>query len=233
LPLLFGFVLPVIIMAYLAITSGQALSERYGIWLSNTLILASITAIAGVLIAVWLAYSARMARGRLQEWINRMVSLGYAVPGTVLAVGVLILVGLFDLSWLLSGSVVVLIYAYLTRFLSSGLQTVEAGLSKITPNMDASAKSLGAGRVELLQRVHLPLLRRSLLTAGLLIFVDVMKELPATLVLRPFNFDTLAVITYQLAADERLAEAAWPALTIVLVGLIPVIILSRAMSRDR
>lgn len=233
LPLLFGFVLPVIIMAYLAITSGQALSERYGIWLSNTLILASITASAGVLIAIWLAYSARIARGRLQEWMNRMVSLGYAVPGTVLAVGVLILVGLFDLSWLLSGSVVILIYAYLTRFLSSGLQTVEAGLSKITPNMDASAKSLGAGRIELLQRVHLPLLRRSLLTAGLLIFVDVMKELPATLVLRPFNFDTLAVITYQLAADERLAEAAWPALTIVLAGLIPVIILSRAMSRDR
>jgi iron(III) transport system permease protein len=233
LPLLFGFVLPVIIMVYLAITSGQALSERYGIWLSNTLILASITASAGVLIAIWLAYSARIARGRLQEWMNRMVSLGYAVPGTVLAVGVLILVGLFDLSWLLSGSVVILIYAYLTRFLSSGLQTVEAGLSKITPNMDASAKSLGAGRIELLQRVHLPLLRRSLLTAGLLIFVDVMKELPATLVLRPFNFDTLAVITYQLAADERLAEAAWPALTIVLAGLIPVIILSRAMSRDR
>jgi iron(III) transport system permease protein len=126
-----------------------------------------------------------------------------------------------------------LVYAYLTRFLSSGLQTVEAGLTKITPNMDASAMSLGASQVEILRRVHIPLLRRSALTAGLLIFVDVMKELPATLVLRPFNFDTLAVITYQLAADERLAEAAWPALTIVLAGLAPVILLSRAMSSDR
>ena len=109
---------------------------------------------------------------------------------------------------------------------------MEAGLSKITPSMDASAMSLGSGKFELLTKIHLPLLRRSLLTAGLLVFVDVMKELPATLVLRPFNFDTLAVITYQLAADERLAEAAWPALTIVLAGLLPVIILSRAMSRD-
>jgi iron(III) transport system permease protein len=144
----------------------------------------------------------------------------------------LILLAQLDLAWLLSGSVLILVYAYLTRFLSSGLQTVEAGLSKITPSMDASAMSLGSGKFELLTKIHLPLLRRSLLTAGLLVFVDVMKELPATLVLRPFNFDTLAVITYQLAADERLAEAAWPALTIVLAGLLPVIILSRAMSRD-
>jgi iron(III) transport system permease protein len=232
LPMIFGFILPVIIMAYLALTSGEALNDRYWTWLTNTLTLSTVTAICAVIIAVWLAYSARMAKGGLQLLANRMVSLGYAVPGAVLAVGVLILLGQLDLAWLLSGSVFILVYAYLTRFLSSGLQTVEAGLSKITPSMDASAMSLGSGKWELLTKIHLPLLRRSLLTAGLLVFVDVMKELPATLVLRPFNFDTLAVITYQLAADERLAEAAWPALTIVLAGLLPVIILSRAMSRD-
>ncbi len=232
LPMIFGFILPVIIMAYLALTSGEALNERYWTWLTNTLTLSTVTAICAVIIAVWLAYSARMAKGGLQLLANRMVSLGYAVPGAVLAVGVLILLAQLDLAWLLSGSVLILVYAYLTRFLSSGLQTVEAGLSKITPSMDASAMSLGSGKWELLTKIHLPLLRRSLLTAGLLVFVDVMKELPATLVLRPFNFDTLAVITYQLAADERLAEAAWPALTIVLAGLLPVIILSRAMSRD-
>ncbi len=232
LPLLFGFILPVIIMAYLAISSGESLNERYWNWLGNTLTLSTVTAICAVVIAVWLAYSARLAKGGLQQMVNRMVSLGYAVPGAVLAVGILVLLGQLDIAWLISGSVVVLVYAYLTRFLSSSLQTVEAGLSKITPSMDASAMSLGSGRWELLRKIHLPLLRRSLLTAGLLVFVDVMKELPATLVLRPFNFDTLAVVTYQLASDERLAEAAWPALTIVLAGLLPVIILSRAMSKD-
>jgi iron(III) transport system permease protein len=232
LPLLFGFILPVIIMAYLAFSSGESLNERYWNWLGNTITLSTLTAICAVAIAVWLAYTARLAKGGLQQIVNRMVSLGYAVPGAVLAVGILVLLGQLDIAWLISGSVVVLVYAYLTRFLSSSLQTVEAGLSKITPSMDASAMSLGSGRWELLSKIHLPLLRRSLLTAGLLVFVDVMKELPATLVLRPFNFDTLAVVTYQLASDERLAEAAWPALTIVLAGLLPVIILSRAMSKD-
>ncbi len=233
LPLLFGFIFPVIIMAYLAWVSGEGFQPRYWSWLSNTLFLSALTAICAVVLATWLAYSARMSKGIWQLMANRMVSLGYAVPGAVLAVGILILLAQLDIAWLLSGSVVILVYAYLTRFLSSGLQTVEAGLSKITPSMDASAMSLGSGKWEILRRIHLPLLRRSLLTAGLLVFVDVMKELPATLVLRPFNFDTLAVVTYQLAADERLAEAAWPALTIVFAGLIPVIILSRAMSQDK
>jgi iron(III) transport system permease protein len=232
LPMFFGFILPVIIMAYLAFSSEETLNVRYWSWLTNTLTLSTVTAVIAVVIAVWLAYSARIARGGLQLFVNRMVSLGYAVPGAVLAVGILILLAQLDIAWLLSGSFLILIYAYLTRFLSSGLQTVEAGLSKITPSMDASAMSLGSGKLELLTKIHLPLLRRSLLTAGLLVFVDVMKELPATLVLRPFNFDTLAVITFQLASDERLAEAAWPALTIVIAGLIPVVILSRAMSKD-
>jgi len=233
LPMLFGFIFPVLIMVHLACGSGENLQMRYWSWLGNTLVLSVITAICAVILAIWLAYSARLSQGMWQRLMNRMVTLGYAVPGTVLAVGILMLLGQLNMTWLLSGSIAVLVYAYLTRFLSSGLQTVEAGLSKITPSMDASAMSLGAGKWEILQRIHLPLLRRSLLTAGLLVFVDVMKELPATLVLRPFNFDTLAVITYQLAADERLAEAAWPALTIVVAGLIPVIVLSRAMSRDR
>jgi len=233
MPMLFGFVLPVVIMAYLALASGEGFQPRYWDWLGNTLFLSTLTALCAVILAVWLAYSARVSKGIWQAIANRMVSLGYAVPGAVLAVGILILLAQLDIAWLLSGSIVILVYAYLARFLSSGLQTVEAGLSKITPSMDASAMSLGSGRWELLRRIHVPLLRRSLLTAGLLVFVDVMKELPATLVLRPFNFDTLAVVTYQLAADERLAEAAWPALTIVLAGLIPVIVLSRAMSQDK
>ena len=213
--------------------------SRYADWLSNTLQLAATTSVLAVAVAVALAYAARLAPGRVVRLANGIAALGYAVPGAVLAVGLLVVVGALD-RWLESiggwqtaftGTLTLLIYAYLVRFLAVALQTVEAGLAKITPALDASARTLGATSWELLVRVHQPLLRRSLLTAALLVFVDVMKELPATLVLRPFNFDTLAVITDQLASDERLGEAAVPALTIVLAGLLPVIVLARAISR--
>jgi iron(III) transport system permease protein len=241
LPLLIGFILPTWIMIRLALRDVESLDfDRYFMWLTNTLKLASITSILAVGCTLLLAYAVRLAPGRLTRLGNDIASLGYAVPGAVLAVGILIPLTRLDhwmtaQGWLaglaLTGTIAALLYAYLVRFLSAGLQTVEAGLAKITPSVDASARSLGASNWELLTRVHAPLLRRSVLTAALLVFVDVMKELPATLVLRPFNMDTLAVITDQLASDERLGEAAVPALTIVLAGLIPVILLARAISR--
>jgi iron(III) transport system permease protein len=117
------------------------------------------------------------------------------------------------------------------RFLAVALQTVEAGLAKITPNMEDAARSLGLGAAETLARVHAPLLKPSLVTAALLVFVDVMKELPATFVMRPFNFDTLAVQAFNLASDERLAEASTASLAIVAVGLLPVIVASRRIVR--
>jgi iron(III) transport system permease protein len=135
------------------------------------------------------------------------------------------------LSFVLTGSVLALIYAYLVRFLAVSFQTVQAGLVKITPSMDASARILGYGVGGMLMKVHAPLLWRSVLTAGLLVFVDVVKELPATLTVRPFNFDTLAVITHQLASDERLGEAALPALTIVMIAFVPVLVLARAIAK--
>ena len=134
---------------------------------------------------------------------------------------------------ILTGGIAALVYAYLARFLAIALQSVESGLSRITPSMEAAARSLGAGPGETLRRIHLPLLRGSLLTASLLVFVDVMKELPATLVMRPFNFDTLATQTYTLAADERLAEASIAALAIVVVGLLPIILLARQIASGR
>jgi iron(III) transport system permease protein len=173
--------------------------------------------------------------------------MGYAVPGSVIAVGVLIPFGLFDNaldSWLrarfgissgllLTGGIVGLVFAYLVRFLAVSLQTVEASLAKITPNMDAAARTLGSGPGRTLVRIHAPIMWPSLFTAALIVFVDVMKELPATLLLRPFNFDTLAVQAYNLAADERLTEAATAALGIVAAGLIPIIVLSRTVARAR
>lgn len=197
------------------------------------------------------SYYARVSSKGLMGGLIRVVSkvggLGYAVPGSVIAVGIMVPVIALDhliadawrwlsgatIGLLLTGSVAALIYAYLIRFLAVSLQTVDAGLAKITPSMDDAAQSLGLTAWQTLMRVHAPLLSRSLLTAGLLVFVDVMKELPATLVMRPFNFDTLAVQSYQFAADERLGQAAIASLLIVAVGVVPILLLSRQIGQSR
>jgi len=193
---------------------------------------------------VIMAYAARIDRGILVGAAHRIAGLGYAIPGAVIAVGILVPVARLDNlinEWmtgafgkgpglLLTGSIVALVYAYLVRFLAVALQTVEAGLSKVTPSMDDAARGMGLSPSGTLFRVHVPIIRGSLLTAGLLVFVDVMKELPATFVMRPFNFDTLAVQAYNFASDERLAEAATASLVIVAVGLLPLFILCRAIA---
>ena len=248
LPIAIGFAIPTLILLKLAFTEGDVqFGARFFKLAANSFSVAAITAIIAVSAALLLAYVARSSGRRVQAWLNRLVGLGYAVPGTVIAVGVLIPLIALDhflvdsistifgvkTGLLLTGGFLVLIYAYLIRFLAVALQSVEAGLSKITPNMDDAARSLGSTPFEVMREVHMPLLRTSLITAGLLVFVDVMKELPATLVMRPFNFDTLAVQTYNLAMDERLAEASTAALMIVAVGLIPLIMASRAITRPR
>ena len=128
---------------------------------------------------------------------------------------------------------VALVFAYLVRFLAVSLNTVNAGLLKVKPSMDEAAQSMGLKDYSILKKIHVPMIRSSLLTAALLVFVDVLKELPATLILRPFNFNTLAIRTYELANEERLAEAACPALAIVLVSILPVFLLSRSISKSR
>lgn len=243
LPLLFGFVLPALIMLRLAVAElDQVPWSRYGEWVYNTVRLAGAAALAATVFAVVLGYAQRLAPGRVTRLAVRLVGVGYAIPGAVIALGILTPVLQLD-AWLgdlfganglvLAGTAGVLIYAYLVRFLPAALQSVDAGFARIPPNLDASARSLGVGGWAMLRRVHLPLLRGSVLTAALFVFVDVMKELPATLALRPFNMDTLAVVASHLAADERLAEAAIPALTLVLVGLLPVLMLARAIARRR
>ncbi|MGE5946331.1 MAG: ABC transporter permease [Betaproteobacteria bacterium] len=247
-PLLLGFVLPAFLLLRMALTEGDAqFGERFLMLSRNSFLLAGVTAAIGVLVALFLAYSARLSRGWLAAGLNRLVGLGYAVPGAVIAVGVLIPVTRLD-NWLagqwehwfginpgllLTGGIAALIYAYLVRFLAVALHTVESSLAKITPSMDDAARSLGLDQGRILRRVHAPMLRASLLTAGLLVFVDVMKELPATLVMRPFNFDTLATQAYTLASDERLAEASTASLAIVAVGLLPPIALARQIFRPR
>jgi len=243
-PLVLGFFLPAAILLQMALTAGDVqFGQRYIELAFNTVTLAAITAALAVVLALMVGYAGRMSRSRVVHAANRIAGLGYTVPGAVIAVGVLIPVTRIDhalssaigyftgysVGLILTGGIAALIYAYLVRFFAVSLQTVEAGLSKITPNMDSAARSLGLGPASTLVKVHAPLLWRSALIAGLLIFVDVMKELPATFVMRPFNFDTLAVQAFNLASDERLAEASTPALTIVLAGLLPIMLLSRMM----
>lgn len=248
MPLLLGFLLPAALLLQMAFAEGDAqFGPRFVELARNSFVLAAVTAMIAVALAVVLGYAARLSRTRLPHALNRVVGLGYAVPGSVIAVGVLIPLTRLDnwlaQSWeaifgsnpglLLTGGIAALVYAYLARFLAVALQTVESSLGKITPSMDDASRSLGFGKWATLRRVHIPMLRGSLLTAGLLVFVDVMKELPATLVIRPFNFDTLATQAHTLAADERLAEASTAALIIVVVGLLPMFVISRQILKVR
>jgi iron(III) transport system permease protein len=246
LPPLLGFLLPAMILIHrVASEPGPLFDGRFVSLAVNSFTLAGITALTAVALALLLAYAARITRWKPVYAANRIASLGYAMPGAVIAVGILVPVARLD-NWLagwmearfgvqigllFTGSVAALIYAYLVRFLAIALQTVEAGLGKIRPSMEDAARSLGHRPASMLMRVHAPIMWGSLLTAGLIVFVDVMKELPATFAMRPFNFDTLAVQAYHYASDERLALAAAASLVIVAVSLVPVILLSRAISR--
>ena len=241
LPVLMGFVLPVGFMLRPLSADWSVLPwDRFLIWTWNSVRLGSITAVLAVLAAWFLAYSLRRAPTLLRRWAVQIVSLGYAVPGAVIVVGLLLPVGWLQARWPESGVGAVvtvtiwgLVWAYLVRFVSVALQSMQSGYARVPRSLDESARMLGATGVELAARVHWPLLRRAGFAAGLLVFVDVMKELPATIVLRPFNTDTLAVVANQLARDERLGEAALPSLALVLVGLVPVILLSRTLRSER
>ncbi len=241
LPVLFGFALPVAFMLR-ALVLGTAWGDlpwaRFGQWALTSLSLGLTTAVLAVGIAVLMASYARLQPSRMSRLVVRLVGLGYAVPGAVVVVGLLLPVGWLQATWPNSGvgfwltaTVLGLVWAYLVRFVAVALQSVQSGYSRLSPSLDDSARMLGVSGLRLVARVHGPLLRKPAAAAALLVLVDVMKELPATLVLRPFNTDTLAVMAYQLARDERLGEAALPSLALVLVGLLPVILLSRTLRR--
>ncbi|HSG53455.1 MAG TPA: iron ABC transporter permease [Rheinheimera sp.] len=248
MPVLLGFIIPIMQLGYWA-------SERFAVTFDaqfaslvwNSFRLAAMAAAISVLLALLFAYAKRLRRDTLVQLPVKVASLGYAVPGTVIAIGVMWPLAQLDSridllaeQWfgvrtglIFSGTLFALLLAYTVRFLAVSLHSVESGLERIKPSMDNAARSLGYTPLQVLKRVHVPLLRGSVLTALLLVFVDVLKELPATLVLRPFNFNTLAVRTYELASDERLADAALPALAIVLVSLLPVILLARSATMKK
>ncbi len=248
LPITVGFLLPSGILLEMAMTTGDSLfGTRFVGFAMNSLSLATVAALIAVGLAVLLSYGVRLHNSPSARLFTRIAAMGYAIPGSVVAVGILIPFAWLDNAlntWLhahydkiiglvFSGTAFILIYAYVVRFLAVSFNAVEASLGKVTPSMDAASRTLGQTAGGTLRRIHTPLMRSSLLAAGILVFVDVMKELPATIILRPFNFDTLAVRAHSLASDERLAEASTASLTIVVVGILPVILLSLAMRRAR
>jgi iron(III) transport system permease protein len=245
-PVFLGFLLPVFILVEMGLESEQnLLSRRYIGFIQNSLTLAGTAAVVTVCAAICVGFFQRLRPGRASATAGYLARLGYAVPGGVIAVGLMVPFASFDNTldaWmrqtfdistglLVTGSIWLLIAAYMVRFLAAALSAYEGGQSTVHANMDAAARSLGQTPLGTLRRVHLPILTPSLLTALLIVFVDVMKELPATLIMRPFNFDTLAVQAYRLASDERLEGAAVPSLVILAVGLLPVILICRQVGR--
>ncbi len=241
LPVLLGFVLPVGWLVHLLVQEARYAElglpmSRFLQWAFSSFKLAGLAALVATVLALAVAFALRRGEGRLLPFAARVLSLGYAVPGAVVAVGLLLPLAWVQERWpgsgaaaWLTGGVAGLLLAYLVRFSAVALQSVEAGYARLPLSVDETARMLGGNGRRVFFELHLPLLKRSALAAALLVFVDVMKELPATLVLRPFGSDTLAVVAYNLARDERLAEAALPSLAIVVVGLIPVVMLSRAL----
>ena len=248
LPVLFGVLIPTLTLTIMAMGSEQdLLSPRYLGFIRNSITLASVAAALAVLAALALGTLHRVQGTRLTNTTLYLARIGYAVPGGVIAVGLLVPFAAFDNAlddWmrntfdistglLFTGSIWLLVFAYLIRFLAAAIGAYEGGIANISPSMDAAARTLGQDMAGMVRRVHIPQLRVSLLTAGLIVFVDVMKELPATLIMRPFNYDTLAVQAHRLAADERLSGAAVPSLVIAAIGLLPVIILCRRIGKGR
>jgi iron(III) transport system permease protein len=248
IPFGFGFLLPAGQLGVWAITIAEtSFDAAFARLVWHSLQLAAIASLLALVLALVLSYGRRLHPTRGVSASVRIAGMGYAVPGTVIAVGVIIpfawldngldawMRATFDVSTglLLSGTLAALLFAYMVRFLAVSLQAVETGLGKIKSSMDEAGRSMGCRPASVLARIHIPMLSGTLLTALLLVFVDVLKELPATLILRPFNFNTLAVRAYELAGDERLADSAPAALTIVIAGLLPVILLSRSITRTR
>lgn len=243
-----GFLLPALqLLSWTIHVADTVFDAEFIRLLVNSLSLAASAAVLALILAIVMAYAQRLYPGKLVSGAVSVAGMGYAVPGAVIAVGVMIPFAWFDNSiddlarshfnystgLLLSGTLVAVTFAYLTRFLAVSLQTVDSGLTRITHSMDEAGRSFGFRPLQILRQIHIPMLSASLMTALLLVFVDVLKELPATLILRPFNFNTLAVKAYELASDERLAEAAPAALAIVIAGIIPVILLSKTITRSR
>jgi iron(III) transport system permease protein len=242
-----AFIIPVMqLILWTRDVMAEDLDARYWAFAWHSVLLAGIGALMVVAVALLLAYAGRQRPGTAMMWTQRLATLGYAFPGAVLAVGLFIPVAALD-NWLidtgqawfgfegteiLKGTLLIMLLAYLVRFLAVGFGPIDSGLHRITRNVDEAAKNLGTSAAGLLARVHLPMLRASLLTAATFAFVDIMKEMPITLMTRPFGWDTLAVRVFEMTSEGEWERAALPALAIVIAGIIPIILLTWRNARS-
>lgn len=236
IPVVFGFLIPSgVLIAKLEPELSAGAARGLSAAITNTGGVAAMGAAIATLIALTLAYAARAAKGRLTALLLRIATFGYAIPGAVIAIGILALTAGLSrhLGIAVAGGVGVLVYAYVARFLTAGYNVTLGGFTQINPQMDAAAKSLGAGTGRIVSSIHWPMARGTILAGGAIVAIDIAKELPATLLLRPFNFETLSTHIYRLASDERLADAAPAALILIGVSLIPTLALSVFGSNEK
>tara|TARA_Y100000389_G_C17463540_1_gene523610 strand:- start:184 stop:1815 length:1632 start_codon:yes stop_codon:yes gene_type:complete len=234
---LLGFIIPIIqLFLWLIDTYSYLFDSEFLEIIINTIIIGSFASVLIVLISIYASYVNRSTSNMYTKFSLKIFSIGYSIPGVVIAVGIIIPITLIDdlqaaifgsPIFYLSGSFIALIIAYLIRFSTISFNATESGLSKIKNNIDLTAKSFGFSNFMILKNIHIPMMKTTVITALILVFVDIVKELPATLILRPFNFDTLAIHIYELASSEQLSFIASPALMLITIGLIPVIILIR------
>ena len=232
LPLVIGFVLPLSRLVYWAsLTAGKILDATFFKLTLNSIGVASAAGLATVVLTLFLAFTARYFGSRTVGVTNRLAILGYAVPGAVIAMGILLVAGQVTQAtgWILTGSLTAMLLAYVVRFLAVAWQPIDSGMERNSEQLNSAARSLGANAAQSLFQINVPLLRNALVAAGLFVFVDTMKELPLTLILRPFDFETLSTRTFDLAKQAQIPESSVPALCIILVSLLPVIWLNRQM----
>ena len=243
-PFLFGFLFPLLMLIYWStFTAGLVLETRFLVLLRNSFLLAAIASVLVVVASIFIAFTVRTFPLKFVQFLSRVSTLGYAIPGAVVAIGIMVPFLWLDqqlmqytppgTGFILTGTWFALIYAYMVRFMAVGYNSIDSGMARISTSLDEAARSLGRSNLKTLGKVNLPLLRGAVLSAALLVFIDVLKELPLTLILRPFNFDTLAIRAFEFATDERVAEAAPPALIIIIVGTIPVYFLNKIIGKGK
>lgn len=244
LPVLFGFLLPLAMLIYWNWqTAHLVVDNRFFALVQNSFLLASISAVVVVVAAILIGFTIRTFPSKFTRFLARMATLGYAIPGAVVAIGILVPFIWLDLQistltagavrMLITGTWFTLIFAYMVRFMAVGFNNVESAMEKTSHSLDEASRSLGMTNMQTLRKIVLPLIRPGILSAGLLVFIDVLKELPLTLILRPFNFDTLAIKAFEFASDERVAEAAPASLIIILIGLIAVFLLNHTLKNNK
>jgi iron(III) transport system permease protein len=244
IPLFLGFIAPVFqLILWSAQTIHKIINPDFMMLMLNSFGLALMAAFLCVAISLVILYAVRINPSPFFKLLSKLVSLGYSIPGAVIAIGIMIPMLGFDkvlieiwsnkfdtkIGLIFSGTLFALTFAYVVRFLTVAINPIDAAFKKHSNSMDEAAHSLGAGSIKTLWKVNLPLIKSALVSGGILVFVDILKELPLTLILRPFNFHTLATKAYELASDEMVAESATPSLIIILIGVVPIILLNRLM----